>query len=229
MTLGEKLRQARLEAGLSQKAVCGDTITRNMLSQIENGAASPSVATLQHLARQLGKPVGYFLGEEIPVAPQLPLLEAVQSLERIRHLLRAGKIREGRELLQSMEPRARELPDWIRRQYVLLGASLGRGDASLLPSLDAELLLRARSALEAGADASHFLLCCQERSPQWQLLMGQVLLSRRDYAGAAACLHQAEGQYPHRTAPLLEICYRELANFEKAYFYACKGRNLSGK
>ena len=38
MELGEKLRQARLEAGLTQRQLCGDQITRNMLSLIENGA-----------------------------------------------------------------------------------------------------------------------------------------------------------------------------------------------
>lgn len=63
MTLGEKLRAARLEAGLSQRQLCGDTITRNMLSQIENGAANPSMATLTVLAGRLGKPLGWFLGE----------------------------------------------------------------------------------------------------------------------------------------------------------------------
>ena len=37
--MGELLRQARLEAGLTQRELCGERITRNMLSQIENGAA----------------------------------------------------------------------------------------------------------------------------------------------------------------------------------------------
>ena len=32
MELGEKLKQARLEAGLSQRQLCGEEITRNMLS-----------------------------------------------------------------------------------------------------------------------------------------------------------------------------------------------------
>ena len=45
MELGEKLRLTRLEAGLSQRALCGDEITRNMLSRIENGAARPSMKT----------------------------------------------------------------------------------------------------------------------------------------------------------------------------------------
>ena len=64
MELGEKLRDARLEAGLSQRQLCGDVITRNMLSQIENGSARPSMPTLQYLASRLGKSVGYFLEEE---------------------------------------------------------------------------------------------------------------------------------------------------------------------
>ena len=34
MSLGEKLRQARMESGLSQRQLCGDEITRNMLSQM---------------------------------------------------------------------------------------------------------------------------------------------------------------------------------------------------
>jgi len=64
MEIGKRLRNARLEQGLSQKELAGDTVTRNMLSQIENGSARPSMATLQILAARLGKTVGYFLDEE---------------------------------------------------------------------------------------------------------------------------------------------------------------------
>ncbi len=79
MHLGEKLRRARLEAGLSQRQLCGDTITRNMLSQIENGSANPSMATLQYLARQLGKHVGYFLQEEAVDSPNPALLQQARQ------------------------------------------------------------------------------------------------------------------------------------------------------
>ena len=65
MDLGQKIRQARLEAGLSQRQLCGDTITRNMLSQIENGTARPSMDTLACLAARLERPIGYFLGEQV--------------------------------------------------------------------------------------------------------------------------------------------------------------------
>lgn len=61
MTLGQKIKAARLEQGLTQKEVVGDYITRNMLSRIENDSATPSVRTLEYLAKALGLPTGYFL------------------------------------------------------------------------------------------------------------------------------------------------------------------------
>jgi transcriptional regulator with XRE-family HTH domain len=48
---------------MTQKDVVGDYITRNMLSKIENGSATPSVKTLEYLAGALGLPAGYFMSE----------------------------------------------------------------------------------------------------------------------------------------------------------------------
>lgn len=78
MELGKRLKQARLELGLSQRQLCGEFITRNMLSLIENGAASPSVETLRYLAAQLGKPVSYFLEEETVTSPNQKRMEQVR-------------------------------------------------------------------------------------------------------------------------------------------------------
>ena len=69
MELGSRLKQARLDAGMSQRQLCGDVITRNMLSQIENGSAKPSMDTLRYLAERLGKPMGYFLEEQAITSP----------------------------------------------------------------------------------------------------------------------------------------------------------------
>ena len=79
MELGQKLKQARLEAGLSQRQLCGDTITRNMLSQIENGSAKPSMDTLKELAARLGKPVSYFLEETAESLPNLQVITAARN------------------------------------------------------------------------------------------------------------------------------------------------------
>ena len=81
MELGQRLKQARLEAGLSQRQLCGDLITRNMLSQIENGSARPSMDTLRVLAARLGKPMGYFLEEEAVTSPNQALMTQVRAAE----------------------------------------------------------------------------------------------------------------------------------------------------
>lgn len=59
--LGERIKEARIEKKLTQKEVSGDFITRNMLSQIENGLASPSIKTIEYLAKKLENPVAYFM------------------------------------------------------------------------------------------------------------------------------------------------------------------------
>lgn len=79
MELGQRLKQARLEAGMSQRQLCADTITRNMLSLIENGSARPSMDTLRYLAGRLGKPVSYFLQEDVPLSPNTDLLQKARQ------------------------------------------------------------------------------------------------------------------------------------------------------
>ena len=86
MELGARLKQARLEAGLSQRQLCGEKISRNMLSQIENGSARPSMDTLKYLAAQLGKPMGYFLEEEAVTSPNRDIMELARSARGIQVL-----------------------------------------------------------------------------------------------------------------------------------------------
>ena len=52
-TLGKRIKEARLAKKMTQSEVVGDFITRNMLSQIESGAATPSVKTLEYLCKVL--------------------------------------------------------------------------------------------------------------------------------------------------------------------------------
>jgi len=62
--LGKKIKEARLSKKMTQSDVVGTFITRNMLSQIESGAASPSLRTLEYLAHTLEIPVHYLISEE---------------------------------------------------------------------------------------------------------------------------------------------------------------------
>lgn len=264
MELGEKLRQARLEAGLSQRQLCGDSITRNMLSLIEHGAAKPSMDTLKLLAARLEKPVSFFLEEDALASPNQTAMEtarkrfdagdyaaAVSALEAYRMpdpvydreqaLLLALSFLELAEqaIGEGRYPYALELLDRAnietvycgkalsRRRLLLLGRIPGQKVSHRLPSLDKELLLRAREAFADGGKkrAKSLLEAAQEQEdPQWNLLRGRVYLDEGKYREAARCLHIAEAQNPKETAPLLERCYRELQDYKRAYEYACKGR-----
>lgn len=64
MTLGQKIRALRKERSMTQSALCKDYMTRNMLSQIENDLATPSLQTVCFLAKQLSVPVGYLIDQD---------------------------------------------------------------------------------------------------------------------------------------------------------------------
>ena len=85
MTMGERIRQARVEAGLSQRQLAGEMMTRNLLSALEHDGANPSVNTLKYLSEMLCKPIGYFLGEDIPEAP------GVREMEQARRCFSNGE------------------------------------------------------------------------------------------------------------------------------------------
>lgn len=96
MTLGGKIKEARLARGMTQKEVVGDFITRNMLSKIENDSATPSVRTLERLAAALGLPTGYFLDEA-----GLSDGSAPDGLNEARAAYRAGRWRTCLRLLDA--------------------------------------------------------------------------------------------------------------------------------
>lgn len=59
--LGERIRTARAEVGLSQAQLGAPYYTRAHISAIELGKIRPAMKSLEHIATKLGKPVSYFL------------------------------------------------------------------------------------------------------------------------------------------------------------------------
>ncbi len=203
MELGEKIRAARLEAGLSQRQLCGDTITRNMLSQIENGAARPSMDTLRYLAARLGKTVSYFLEEQAVTSPNQAIMEQARNayetgdyprthalLEQYRapdpvfdreyHLVRALCLMElaRQAAAESRRPYAEEL---LRQ-----AGQSGTLTPYYTPALERErLLLMAAAAPALAVEAA---LPIDDRE---LLLRAEAALGRNDPARCAACLDAA--------------------------------------
>ena len=262
MELGEKLRAARLEAGLSQRELCGEEITRNMLSQIENGTAKPSMKTLTFLAARLGKSVSYFLDETAVVSPNQSVMESARRLydngdfagaaltlegyrepdgvydrektilqvlcrlELAEQALDLGRELYARKLLEKADVETAYCGEELRRRrLLLLGRIRGEKVSRKLPSLDEELLLRAGESLEGGDTrrAAQLLDAVEKQgSSRWQMLRGEAYLAEKEYSQAARCFQVAETAFPKETAAKLEICYRELGDYRRAYEYACK-------
>ena len=262
LELGQRLKAARQELGLSQRQLCGDVITRNMLSQIENGSARPSMDTLRYLAGELGKPLSFFLEEDAVTSPNQALMDQARResegkkvleilaqyrapddvFDREKELLtrlatlnlaeesaRAGKIIYAAGLLEALGPLVGGYcaEDLERRRLLLLARvkpQMVDGVCDALPSLDEELMLRAKSALNRGAvDRCGALLdAAENRDENWNFLRGQAYLAQKDYENALRCFQVAEAAYKNSIYPLMEQCAKELEDYKLAYEYACK-------
>lgn len=240
MTMGQRILQARLAAGMSQRELAGEEITRNMLSSLEHDAASPSIATLRYLARRLGRPVSYFLGEddssegvaafesgawrkslELMTRAERRWLEPLALLREAELAVGNGRIPYARELLERLEGLSSPLygPE-LRRKAAMLRCRCGI--SADIPE-DNALLMKAERALaeKRYGDAQRYLLARDHRDAHWHHLMGECCFHTGDYAAAKDHYHRCEEAFPVRQR--LEICYRELEDFRMAYFYAKKG------
>ncbi len=61
MNIGEKIKRIRTAKLMTQRELAGTEITRNMLSRIENGAAQPSMSTVNYIAERLNVSPGFLL------------------------------------------------------------------------------------------------------------------------------------------------------------------------
>lgn len=254
MELGIKLRQARLDAGLSQRQLCGDIITRNMLSQIENGSARPSMDTLVYLAGQLGKPVSYFLEEAPSSSPN------AECMAKARAAYAQNRLDEAERFLQEYQ-RPDEMFDaefGLLQYFVLLGKAemnqnrgiyarqlLEQAARQKSPYITQELeqrrlLLLAQvcgKSVELPADDRPLLyrakMALEEADAQRCITLLEACEDRESTrwhylrARAAFLLGDyalAAEHYPKDCYAELEECYRNLADYKMAYEYACKQR-----
>ena len=257
MELGEKIRAARLEKGLSQRQLCGEQMTRNMLSQIENGSARPSMKTLQYLAQQLQRPVSYFLEEQAVTSvnqqcmvdarialaledlaalrqaldgfrgpddvfyEEYRLLEFLWHQKKARQAMEAGMAPYAVTLLtRAQEMDGLYITRQLRRDNRILLAMAG--GSITVDNVDMELLLLAKQAQEPRRQMEILGAAEDKTSAAWNGAQAQALFALEEYALARDCYEKA-GQSKdiyHR----LEICCRELGDYENAYRYACLQR-----
>lgn len=140
--IGERLKAARLRAGLTQERLASGRYTKAYVSALENGLAKPSMAALTFFADRLGLPPSHFLTEGLPVWSRL---EADIALA-------AGRWQDAADAYESLLPNA---SDQGSRAELLRGLAealsrLDRGAEAIAPAAEsAEIFKRLGRAADA--------------------------------------------------------------------------------
>ena len=98
--LGQRIRERRKELKLTQSAVCGSYMTRNMLSSIENGSAHPSLDTLIYIADKLNMPAEYFMSRDSTIAA---LYRKIESIDKIRTLFETKQYKRCVDMCEDVQ------------------------------------------------------------------------------------------------------------------------------
>src|SRR5918999_491643 len=69
--IGQRIREARHRAGLTQQQLAGDRYTKAYVSALETGIARPSMVALNFLAERLNLPASHFIDEGHPAWTRL--------------------------------------------------------------------------------------------------------------------------------------------------------------
>ena len=142
--LGERLRQLRVAAGLTQSELAGERFSKEYLSQIERGKTRPTSETLEWLASRLGCDAG-FLANGV-ATDERGRLEA--ALARAETMIEAHRDEDAAAEYETLVPasRATGIPELEVRALVGAGRTQMRL-GSLRTALD--LLNDARGIVEA--------------------------------------------------------------------------------
>lgn len=143
LRLGERLRQLRVSAGLTQSELAGERFSKEYVSQIERGKTRPTRETIEWLAVRLGVDPG-FLANGV-ANDERGRLEA--SITRAEAALEAGRSDEASDELDALAPDigSSGLPELQLRFFVAKARVLMRR-GEVRAGLD--LLVKARELVE---------------------------------------------------------------------------------
>ena len=179
--VGERIRQARTRANLTQRQLAEGRYTAAYISALERGLAKPSMAALTFLSERLGVSIPDLVAEERPAASRLEadLLLASgsprEALDRYDHLLdEAGDDRRNRaELLRG---RAEAL------------CRLDRGSEAIRPAAEAAELFDALGSPSDAALARYWLAgghYQSDNTTEARAILEQLLAAERGGLGVA--------------------------------------------
>ena len=123
-----RVREARVEAGMSLAQVAGDDVSRTFIHFVEQGRSRPSQSVLALIARRTGKPISYFLDGNA----QEPAGSGVaEELSRV-----AGSVRRfaASRRLTAAEKEAFKLLENALQHGARMARTVDRGTSGAAPS-----------------------------------------------------------------------------------------------
>src|ERR671937_437185 len=158
LRLGERLRQLRVSAGLTQTELAGDRFSKEYVSQIERGKTRPTRETIEWLAQRLGVDAGFLANGvsadergrvDSALARADALLEArrndeaLAEFESIRSAVAATGMPELEVRALSGEATVRMRRGEVREAIALLERARGLSEASVVSDVErADVLFR---------------------------------------------------------------------------------------
>jgi transcriptional regulator with XRE-family HTH domain len=241
--IGDRLKKARLAAGLTQQKLAEPRYTKAYVSALENGLSRPSMVSLNFFAARLGIPASRLINDEPPVWARIEadlalasgrwddaidgyrnLIEVTPALEHKAELMRGlaeALVRRGqdKEATTNAAAAARVFHDCGREadaalaEYWLSAAQYALENTVEAKAILQSILVRVRNGLRVEPDF------------QVRLLMALSSNESRDgnHAAALAYLEEVRGLAAdlddrRRAAYLYDLAYsyRETGDFEAA-------------
>ena len=149
--LGSRIKEARIAKKMTQSQVVGNFITRNMLSQIENGIAMPSINTLEYLAEVLDLPdiLDFFSAAADDEAAHINDVASAITLAK-----KAAREGNWHILTEMEETYPKELSDEFEALLAKAFLALAKSAISRDPSLAASYLRKAVRYADQGLYAN---------------------------------------------------------------------------
>ncbi len=144
-SLADKVRQSRLEAGLTQAQLAGGEVDPVTIHRIESGRVNPTRRVLSHIARRVGKPIRFFLEQGGPDEAEI---DCVLLRARIRRA--AGDLETAQRLFETAEALAVTASDASRTALARLEFASARVQRRWTPQYETELTAAQTEAARFG-------------------------------------------------------------------------------
>ena len=174
--IGERIRKARTDAGLSQAQLGAPHFTRAYVSAIELGKVRPAMKSLEFMAEKLGKPTSYFMED---AEADRRRQEHSVTVARGNQLISEGRPAEAIPLFESMLKTAKS-----PSERAILQRSLGRAYTQAERAPEAIAVLNEALRFFKTSDDS-------EQIARTRSQLGAALLTMRTFAEAQGELESA--------------------------------------